>query len=96
MKKVLLAVFAVLLSVFSVMSAEKINFQLHPVWTAGKASLTENGYVIPRTLDTVNFSPEVRLPVQLVYNSVSEKTGMFGYAWSSPQLESSPLRRFVT
>jgi len=89
MKRAFLSVLAVLASVFSAVSAEKINFQLHPLWSAGKASLTEDGYVISRNLDTVNFSPEVRLPIQLVYRSVSEKTGMFGYAWSSPQLESS-------
>ncbi|MBR4664828.1 MAG: hypothetical protein IKO93_13225, partial [Lentisphaeria bacterium] len=89
MKRFLLSVVAVLTCVFSLVSAEKINFQLHPLWSAGKASLTEDGYVISRNLDTVNFSPEVRLPIQLVYRSASEKTGMFGYAWSSPQLESS-------
>ncbi|MBR4665185.1 MAG: hypothetical protein IKO93_15070, partial [Lentisphaeria bacterium] len=89
MKRAFLSVLAVLASVFSAVSAEKINFQLHPLWSAGKASLTEDGYVISRDLDTVNFSPEVRLPIQLVYRSASEKTGMFGYAWSSPQLESS-------
>ncbi len=89
MKRTVLSVFAVLTCVFSLVSAEKINFQLHPLWSACKASLTEDGYVIARNLDTVNFSPEVRLPIQLVYRSASEKTGMFGYAWSSPQLESS-------
>ena len=88
MKRIPLSVLAVLASVFSLVSAEKINFQ-QKLMSAGKASLTEDGYVISRNLDTVNFSPEVRLPIQLIYRSASEKTGLFGYAWSSPQLESS-------
>ena len=33
--------------------------------------------------------PELAWPVQLVYESASERTGIFGYAWRSPQLESS-------
>ena len=69
-------------------AAENVNFVSKPL-TAGKASLSENGFIISRNLGTANFSPELRLPIQLVYNSASEKTGMFGFAWSSPQLESS-------
>ena len=57
--------------------------------SAGKASLAENAYSISRLLDTANFSPELKLPVQLVYNSSVEKSGLFGFAWRSPQLEST-------
>ena len=68
--------------------SDQVDFNSKPM-TAGKSSLAENGYLVTRLLDTVNFSPEIRLPIQLIYNSASEKTGMFGYAWNSPQLESS-------
>ena len=56
---------------------------------AGRASLTESGFVETRTLGTASFAPELRLPVELVYRSASEASGMFGHGWSCPQLESS-------
>ena len=68
--------------------ADSVNFLSKPM-SAGKASLAENAYSISRTLDTANFSPELKLPVQLVYNSSVEKSGLFGFAWRSPQLEST-------
>ena len=71
-------------------AGDSLSFVSKPL-TAGKASLTENGYLVPQNLGTANFSPELRLPVQLIYQSASEKTGMFGYGWSSPQLESSAV-----
>lgn len=74
----------------SLAAAEPVNFLSKPL-TAGKASLTENGYIISQVLGTANFSPDLRLPIQLIYNSASEKTGLFGYAWSCPQLESSAV-----
>lgn len=70
--------------------AEKLSFAIREM-TAGKASLTENGYRVVRLLGTANFSPELRLPVQLVYNSASEEEGMLGFGWSVPQLESSAI-----
>ena len=87
MKRVAVLVFGVL-AMFSVCAAENINFLSRPL-TAGKASLTENGFIVGQNLGTANFSPELRLPIQLIYNSSSEKTGIFGFGWSSPQLESS-------
>ncbi|MBR1587553.1 MAG: hypothetical protein IJ658_04425, partial [Kiritimatiellae bacterium] len=45
--------------------------------------------MVGRSLGTANFTPELSYPVQLVYESASERTGIFGYAWRSPQLESS-------
>ena len=68
--------------------ADTVNFISKPM-SAGKASLAENAYSISRLLDTANFSPELKLPVQLVYNSSIEKSGLFGFAWCSPQLEST-------
>ena len=68
--------------------ADSVNFLSKPM-SAGKASLAENAYSISRTLDTANFSPELKLPVQLIYNSSVEKSGLFGFAWCSPQLEST-------
>ena len=68
--------------------ADSVNFLSKPI-RAGKASLSENAYSFSHLLDTVNFSPELRLPVQLIYNSSVEKSGLFGFAWSSPQLEST-------
>lgn len=68
--------------------ADSVNFLSKPM-KAGKASLAENAYFISRLLDAANFSPELKLPVQLVYNSSIEKTGLFGFAWNSPQLEST-------
>ena len=68
--------------------ADSVNFISKPM-SAGKASLVENAYLIYRLLDTANFSPELKLPVQLVYNSSVEKSGLFGFAWRSPQLEST-------
>ena len=42
-----------------------------------------------RTLGTAAFAPELMIPIELVYSSSSENSGVFGYGWSSPQLESS-------
>ena len=81
---VLLATFAG----FAAVAVENVNFYSKPL-TAGKASLTENGFIVDRLLGVANFSPELRFPIQLIYNSASEKSGIFGFGWHSPQLESS-------
>lgn len=77
-------------SILTLGAVEKVNFLSKPL-TAGKASLTENSFFLPQFLGTANFSPDLRFPIQLIYNSASEKTGIFGYAWRSPQLESSAV-----
>lgn len=84
--------FAVLLAclIGNLSAAESVDFLAKPL-TAGKASLTENGYIITQLLGTANFSPDLRFPIQLIYNSASDKTGLFGYAWNCPQLESSAV-----
>lgn len=56
--------------------------------TAGKASLYDPSYILTRTIDTAAFSPELQLPIQLVYQSNLQDEGGFGYGWRSPQLES--------
>ncbi|MCL2104107.1 MAG: hypothetical protein FWH21_03500, partial [Kiritimatiellaeota bacterium] len=57
---------------------------------AGRALLTENGFILSQELGTANFSPELRLPLQLIYDSSrAGEGGMFGHGWRCPQLESS-------
>ena len=43
--------------------AEQLNFRSSPM-TAGKASLSENGYIVSRELGGASFSPELRYPVR--------------------------------
>ena len=69
-------------------AAERVDFSNRPL-LAGRASLTEVGYVESRSLGVARLSPELTMPIELVYESSSEKTGAFGFAWRSPQLESS-------
>ena len=70
--------------------AESVDFSNRPL-TAGRASLTETGYVEQRTIGVARMAPELTMPIELVYESSSEKTGAFGFAWRSPQLESSAV-----
>ena len=85
-KKIAFA-FAAMAGVVSV-AAERVDFTHRPL-LAGRASLTESGYVERRLLGVARMSPELTIPVELVYDSSSERTGAFGFAWRSPQLESS-------
>ncbi|MBQ6473469.1 MAG: RHS repeat protein [Victivallales bacterium] len=66
---------------------EALSFAEHPM-LAGRAALTENGFAVMRTIGVANFSPEFTIPVQIIYESSSERKGLFGYGWRSPQLES--------
>lgn len=68
--------------------APALDFASHPL-LAGRANLTGEGFTVSRTLGVARFSPELQLPIELVYRSASERTGAFGFAWYSPQLESS-------
>ena len=81
--------FAVMAGLAAV-AAERVDFSNRPL-LAGRASLTETGYVEQRTIGVARMSPELTMPVELVYDSSSEKTGAFGFAWRSPQLESSAV-----
>ena len=69
-------------------AAERVDLSHRPL-LAGRASLTETGYLEHRSLGVARLSPELTMPIELVYDSSSEKTGLFGFAWRSPQLESS-------
>lgn len=69
-------------------AGETVGFASRPM-LAGKASLTEEGYMVRHDLGTARFSPGLEIPVELVYGSASEQCGPFGFAWRSPQLESS-------
>jgi len=66
----------------SAFCADGPAFAFRPL-LAGRASLMETGFVETRTLGTANFASELRMPVELVYRSASEESGMFGYGWSS-------------
>ena len=85
MKK-LLSCFVTLLS-FSLF-ATSLNFTSQEI-TAGKALLSSNGYIVSNLLGVANFSPELKLPIQIIYKSTNEKTNLLGFAWYSPQLEST-------
>ncbi len=68
-------------------AAEPVDFSCKPM-LAGRAALAGEGFYDIRTVGVANFSPELRFPVQLVYRSASDRTGLAGFAWSLPQLES--------
>ena len=85
MKRIVAILLGAVLSCAAV-ATENVQFLSKPL-SAGKAMLTEDGFLVPHLLGTANFSPELRFPIQLIYRSTSEKTGLFGFGWSSPQLE---------
>ena len=84
------ALILALLAEVATFAAENVNFASRKL-LAGRASLTEAGYVESRSLGVARMSPELTIPIELVYESSSEKTGAFGFAWRSPQLESSAV-----
>ena len=69
-------------------NAQQLNF-IQNKNSAGKASLTSDAYYANFVLGTANFSPELRLPVQLFYDSSVKEEGLIGFGWKVPQLESS-------
>lgn len=85
------ATLALLLQALSA-QADAPDFRFRPL-LAGKASLTEPGFVVRRELGVAALAPELRIPVELVYESSSASSGAFGFGWRCPQLESSVLRR---
>ena len=82
------ALILALLAEVATFAAENVNFASRKL-LAGRASLVEAGYVEHRSLGIIRLSPELTIPIELIYDSSSEKTGIFGFAWHSPQLESS-------
>lgn len=83
-----LAAAVVGLSLVSGFAAEGVSFAHRPL-LAGKASLASDGFEVSRTLGVAAISPELQIPVELVYDSSSDSSGAFGHGWRSPQLESS-------
>ena len=63
-KKIALA-FVVMAGLVTV-AAERVDFSNRPL-LAGRALLTEVGYVEHRTLGVARLSPELTIPVELVY-----------------------------
>ena len=63
-------------------AADGPQFRSRPL-QAGRASLASEGFTLQRTFGTANFTPELAWPVDLVYDSSSEKTGPFGFVWRS-------------
>jgi RHS repeat-associated protein len=86
MKRTLFALFC--LATPGLLAREPLSLVSQPL-TAGLVSLTDAGYVVSRTLGEAAFAPELALPVQLVYDSSLDQSGIFGYGWRSPQLEST-------
>ena len=72
----------------STFASEPLSFA-HRSLLAGKASLTSHGFEVTRTLGVAAFAPEMRLPIEIVYDSANEASGIFGHGWRSLQLESS-------
>ena len=81
--------FAVCVAV-SAIAGQDLSFVSHQL-VAGRAKIAETGYIEKRSFGTARFSPELTIPVELIYDISSEKTGIFGFAWRSPQLESSAV-----
>ena len=73
---------------FTSVSAQQLDF-IQNKNSAGKASLTSDAYYSNFVLGTANFSPELRLPVQIFYDSSVKEEGLVGFGWKIPQLESS-------
>ncbi|HEY8902931.1 MAG TPA: hypothetical protein VIM48_04435, partial [Chthoniobacterales bacterium] len=53
------------------------------------------GWALMYSLGSVSASPEVNFPLQLVYQSTQERSGLFGEHWYCPQLESAVVPRGV-
>ena len=69
---------------------QQVNF-IQSKNSAGNASLTSDAYYTNFVLGTANFSPELRMPVQIFYDSSSKEEGLVGFGWKIPQLESSAI-----
>ena len=69
---------------------QQVNF-IQSKNSASKASLTSDAYYTNFVLGTANFSPELRMPVQIFYDSSCKEEGLVGFGWKIPQLESSAI-----
>ena len=66
---------------------EKINWNFN-FFAAEKVDLHSKAFLLTRDLGVSNFSDEFKMPLNVVYDSKSLKSGMLGYRWNIPQLES--------
>ena len=73
----------------------QIAFADNPVWVFQPqhfgAALVEGGWMIERSLGTINVSPEFTFPLQFIYYSARRQRGDFGDQWFCPQMESNVL-----
>lgn len=83
--------FFIIFSLLSV-NAQQIEFVQNKN-SAGKASLTSDAYYSSFTIGTANFSPELRLPVQIFYDSSVKEDGLVGLGWKVPRfrLKTAPF-----
>lgn len=72
----------------NILLGQNINFHQNKN-SAGKASLTSDAYYASFVIGTANFSPELRLPVQIFYDSFRKGRGSCGAG-----LENSPVGKF--
>jgi len=75
---------------YGCLQAQELSF-LQNKNSAGKASLTSEAYYANFVLGKANFSPELRMPVQIFYDSSCKDEGLLGFGWKIPQLESSAI-----
>ncbi|HNX27181.1 MAG TPA: hypothetical protein PKK48_07215, partial [Phycisphaerae bacterium] len=71
---------------------EKISWQSRSL-DAGKVDIATQFYSYKTVLGKANFSPELAFPLEAVYDSGSDQTGMLGYRWKAVQLESRVFPR---
>ena len=75
------------LSMLSASAGQKINWKTKE-FSAGRVAIESGFFDFKQILGTANFSPEFRMPIELVYNSGNSKYGLAGRSWTIPQLES--------
>ncbi len=81
--KAALAALALLLPALSA-RADAPDFRFRPL-LAGKASLTEPGFVVRRELGVAALAPELRIPIELVYEYPARSASAGGRrSWSRP------------
>ena len=86
-KKILTTLIGIICCAFTTF-AQQINFY-QTKSAAGKSSLTSDSYYSEFTLGIANFSPELKYPIQISYDSAEKNESLLGVSWTIPQLESS-------
>ena len=73
--------------VSSVSAGQKINWKTKE-FSAGRVAIESGFFDFKQILGAANFSPEFKMPIELIYNSGNTKYGLAGRSWNIPQLES--------